>query len=84
MPGKSVGLPPELANPLICCCTVCVSVEDDMVPIIEVAWLALPYLPAQLTTQQLSRETLDSTSLLEWTVVQGGREVPAGLLLQLA
>ena len=54
------------------------------IPIMEVAELVLPHLPALLICQQLSRETRHPTSLLKWLAVQGGREAEAGLVLQFA
>ena len=48
--------------------------------IVEIAQLALPRLPAQLTIQQLSRKTLHPAPSMEWSAVLGGGKLPTGLL----
>ena len=74
---------PELAGPLSGCRTICMVAIVHAMPVLEVAWLVLPHLPAQMTAHQLRRETLHPACLLEWSTVWGGREALARLLPKL-
>ena len=70
---------PKLVTSLTGRCMACMTVISVIVTITKAAWLALPHLPVQLTTQQQSRETLHFASLREWSDVGGGRAVLANL-----